>query len=100
MVKTENLIVARRETGLEVNVDITRYMVISRDQNTGRRHNRKVDNNSYERVEQFKYLRKTLTYQNSEEIKSILKAGNTCYHSVKNLLSSSLLSKNLQIMIY
>ena len=40
-----------------------------------------------------------LTNQNSlqEEIKSRLKSGNACYHSVQNLLSSSLLSKNLKI---
>jgi len=30
-----------------------------------------------------------------EEIKSILKLGNACYYSVQNLLSSSLLSKNV-----
>jgi hypothetical protein len=35
-----------------------------------------------------------------EEIKSRLKSGNACYHSVRNLLSSSLLSKNLKIKIY
>jgi hypothetical protein len=29
-----------------------------------------------------------------------LKSGNASYHSVQNLLSSSLLSKNLNIMIY
>ena len=44
----------------------------------------------------------TLTNQNSiqKEIKSRLKLGNACYHSVQNLLSSSLLSKNLKIKIY
>ena len=44
----------------------------------------------------------TLTNQNSiqEEIKSRLKSGNVCYNSVQNLLSSSLLSKNLKIKIY
>ena len=44
----------------------------------------------------------TLTNQNSiaEEIKSRLRSGNSCYHSVQNLLSSSLLSKNLKIKIY
>ena len=43
----------------------------------------------------------TLTNQNSihEEIKSRLKSGNACYHSVKNLLLSTLLSKNLKIKI-
>ena len=62
----------------------------------------KVDNSSIERVEEFKYLGRTLTNQNyiREEIKSRMKSGNACYHSVQNLLSSSLLSKNLKITIY
>jgi hypothetical protein len=44
----------------------------------------------------------TLTDQNSihEEIKSRLKLGTACYHSVQNPLSSSLLSKNVKIKIY
>jgi len=44
----------------------------------------------------------TLKNQNTiaEEIKSRLKSGNACYHSVQNLLSSRLLSKNLNINIY
>ena len=36
----------------------------------------------------------------AEEIKSRLRSGNACYHSVQNLLSSRLLSKNLNIKIY
>jgi len=77
-------------------------MVMSRDQNAGRTHSMKTDNSSFERVDEFKYLGTTLTNENSiqEEIKSRLKSGNVCYHSVKNLLSSSLLSKNLKINIY
>ena len=53
-------------------------------------------------MEEFKYLGTTLTNQNSiqEEIKSRLKLWNACYHSLQNLLSSSLLSKNLKIKIY
>ena len=53
-------------------------------------------------MEQFKYFGTTLTDQNSiqEEIKSRLKSGNACYYSVQNLLSTSLLSKNLKIKIY
>jgi len=44
----------------------------------------------------------TLTNQNSiaEEIKSRLKSGNACCHSVQNLLSSRLLSKIVKIKIY
>ena len=54
---------------------------------------------SIERVEEFKYLGTTLTNQNSiqEEIKGRLKSRNAYYLSVQNLLSSSLLSKNLKI---
>jgi hypothetical protein len=44
----------------------------------------------------------TLTNQNSiqEDIKSNLKLWNACYWSVKNFLSSSLLSRDLKIKIY
>jgi hypothetical protein len=57
---------------------------------------------SHSKLEQFKYLGTIQMYQNSihEEIKSRLKSGNACYHSVLNLLSSSLLSKNVNIKIY
>jgi len=75
-VKAEALVVARKEIGLEVNANKTKYMVLSPDQNAGRSHNTKIDKSSFERVEEFKYWGKTLTNQNSiqEEIKSRLKS--------------------------
>jgi hypothetical protein len=78
---TEALVAATKETGLEVNADKIKYMVTSRDQNAGRNHSVKIDNISFERVEEFRYLGKTLTNQNSiqEEVKSLLKSGNACY---------------------
>jgi len=96
------LILAIKEIRLEVYADKTKNMVMSRDQNAGQSHSMNIDNCSLERVEEFKYLGTTFTNQNSfrEEIKSRLKSGNACYHSVQNLLSSSLLSKNLKIKIY
>jgi len=99
---TESLVFCSKENGLEVNADKTKYMVMSRDQNAGRSHNIKIDNNSFESVEQLKYLGTTLTNQNSvqEEIKNRFKSGNACYHSVQNLLSSSLLLKNLKIKMH
>jgi hypothetical protein len=44
----------------------------------------------------------TVTNQNliQEEIKRRLNSGNACYHSVQNLLSSHLLSKNVKFRIY
>ena len=52
----EALIAARRDFGLEVNADKTKYMVIFRDQNAGRIHSVRIDNSTFERVEEFKYL--------------------------------------------
>jgi hypothetical protein len=96
----EALVVATKEIG--VNADKTNYMVMSRDWNAGWGHSVKIDKSSIKMVEEFKYLGLTLSDQNSiqEEIKTRLKLGNACYHSVQNLLSSSLLFKNLKIKIY
>jgi hypothetical protein len=92
----EDLVIASKEIGLKVNAEKTKCMVMSRNLNAGQNHNIKVDSKSFERVEEFKYLGTTLMNRNSlrEEIKSRLKSGNACYHSVQNLLSSRLLSKN------
>ena len=43
---TEGLVVAGKESGLEVNADKTKYTVMSRDRNAGRSHNIKTDNSS------------------------------------------------------
>jgi hypothetical protein len=104
-------------------------MVMSWDQNAGQNRYIQVGNKLFETVEQFKYkvvqiwpglfvckqvtvcpghiwtilyLGTTLTNQNSihAEIKSSLKSGNACYHSVHSLLSSGLLSTNVKIKIH
>jgi hypothetical protein len=52
-------------------------------------------------VAELKYLRMMVTNQNCicKEIESTLNSGNACYHSVQNILSSHVLSKNLKIKI-
>jgi hypothetical protein len=57
---------------------------------------------SYERPQQFRCLEITLRSQNSfrGEIKSRLKSGIACCHSVQDLLSYSFLSKNIRIEMY
>jgi hypothetical protein len=60
---TETLIVASKEVGLEVNVEKTKYMLVSRDQNAGQNLEIKIGNRSFENVSQFKYLGMTVTNQ-------------------------------------
>ena len=49
----EALVAATREIGLEVNADKTKYMVMFRDQNAGRIQSVRIDNSTFERVEEF-----------------------------------------------
>jgi hypothetical protein len=80
----------------------TKYMSLSRHQNAGQNHDTKIGNRWFEYVAQFRYLGTTITNKNliQEEIKRRLNSSNACYHSVQNLLSSRLLSKNIKVRIY
>jgi hypothetical protein len=77
-------------------------MLLSRYRNVGQNRDIKIANTSFGNVLQFRYLEKTVTKQNliQEEIKRKLNSGNACYHSVQNILSSRLLSKNITIRKY
>ena len=82
---TEALVIARKETGLEVNADkkLSTWSCFEiRMQNAGRSHNMKIDSKSLERVGEFRFLDTILTSQNSiqEEMKSRLKSEYACYH--------------------
>jgi hypothetical protein len=71
---SEVLLVASNENGLEIYADKSKYILVSRDHKARRNHSIKNGNSSFARVEEFKYMRTTLTNQNSvqEEIKSRL----------------------------
>jgi hypothetical protein len=94
--KNTPLLDASKEVGLEVNLDKTKYMLMSRNQKTGQKHSIKIANRSFEDVAKFKYLGTTLTDQNcmSAKIMSSLILGNACYHSVQCLLSCHVPSRN------
>jgi hypothetical protein len=70
-------------------------MWLSCQQNVGQNQDMKIANRSFENVSQCKYLGTTVTNRNliQEEIKRRLNSGNSCYHSVQNLVPSQLLSK-------
>jgi hypothetical protein len=95
---TETLIESSEGVGLEINVEKTKYMLLSRHQTVGRNRDIKIANRLFENVSQFKYLGTTVTNQHliQKEIKRRFNSGNACYHSVQNLLSSCLLSKKLK----
>jgi hypothetical protein len=91
---TEILIDASKEVGLEVNTEKTKYILLSRHRSEEWNQDIKIANRCFENMAQFIYLGTTVTNQNliQEEIKRRL-------NSVQNLLSSRLLSENIQIII-
>jgi hypothetical protein len=91
----EILLEASRDTGLELNAEKTKCMIMSRHLNSEKNQNIRIANEPFENVATFKYWRTTLTNQNDihDEIKSRLNSGSACYYSVQNLLSFRLISK-------
>jgi hypothetical protein len=90
---TESLLESSRDIVLEITAEKTKYMIMSRHQNSGQNRNMRIANELFENVAKVKYLGTTLTYQNCvcDEIKSRLNSGNVCYYSVQNLFSSRLI---------
>jgi hypothetical protein len=74
---TETLTDDNKEVGLEINVEKTKYMLLSRHKNLGQNRHIKIANRSFGNVSQIKYLRTTVTNQNliQEEIKRRLNSG-------------------------
>jgi hypothetical protein len=70
---TETLLEASRGISLEIKAEKTKYMIMSCHLNSGQNHNIRIGNESFEKVEKFKYLRMTLANQNDihDEVKRV-----------------------------
>jgi hypothetical protein len=55
--KIEALWGASRDVGLEINAEKTKYMIMSRHQNSGQNQNIRIANESFENVAKFKHFR-------------------------------------------
>jgi hypothetical protein len=75
---TESFICASKEAGLEINVEKTKFMLLSRHQNVFQHRHRVISNRSFENVSEFKYFGMTLANQNlvQKDIKMRLNCDN------------------------
>jgi hypothetical protein len=53
--KTETLLEASRDVGLEINVEKTKYIIMSHHLKSGQNHNIRIANELFENVAKFKY---------------------------------------------
>ena len=92
----EIFIKASKDIGLEVNYEKTKYMITSHQQNIVQNQNIVIENLSFEKVENFKYLGVMVTNTNDihEEIKRRINMGNACYYSLEKILSSHCFPRN------
>jgi hypothetical protein len=59
--KTETILDANKEVGLETTTEKTKYMLLSRHQTGGQNHNIEIANRSFENATKFEYLGTTVT---------------------------------------
>jgi hypothetical protein len=87
---TEHLANVSKEICLEINVEKTKYMLLSFHQNACQNPKMKIGNRSFENVSRFEYLGPTVTKQTlvQEQLKRKLHSGNVCCNSVHKLCLS------------
>jgi hypothetical protein len=98
----ETLLEASRDIGLEINAEKTKYMIMSCHQNSGKKQNIRIANESFENVATFKYLGMILTNQNDihDEMKSRIIQGMLAIIQSKIFCPPVSCQKNLKIKIY
>jgi len=96
----KKLMKASKNMGLVVNVEKTKYMIVTRRSEDC--SNLKVENSKFEQVKEFKYLGVTLNNKNimHEEINVRLNAANRCYFAMGTLFKSKKLSIKVKEKLY
>jgi hypothetical protein len=81
---TEPLIDVSNEFGPEINIEETKYMLLSRHWYISENRYIRLANKSFGNVSQFKYLESTVSNKIlvQEEIKRRFNSDNACHHSV------------------
>jgi hypothetical protein len=60
---TESVVAASKEVGVEIDVELTKYMLLSPHQNVRQNHDMKIAVRSVESVAKFKYFKTTVRYE-------------------------------------
>jgi len=98
--KARKLINSSSSMGLVINESKTKYMVMTRNATT--KGNLHVGDLTFEQVGDFKYLGVNINEKNNmqNEIKMRINAANRCYFTMREMLSSKLLSRRTKERLY
>jgi len=88
--------------GMEINEKRTKYMVTSTCEHRRNAGDLRIGNKTFEAVQCFQYLGNIIgnTYNNNKCIKERTMMGNKAYYANRQLVSSSLISRNSKWQIY
>lgn len=89
--------------GLTVNDDKTEYLIVSRsNRNYGLEQHIELEEHTFKKVSQFKYLGSIITQDNEREtvVSSRIQLANKGYYGLEKNTKSRILSKNLKIKMY
>lgn len=65
------------------------YILTSREQNAGQNQDNKTADTAIENIAKFKYLATRVTKLRHEKVMSRLNSGESCNHSVRNIVSET-----------
>lgn len=90
------------ELGLVINVDKTKYMIMSADQNRRKAQDLEIDDKVFEGVTHYKYLGNIIdnTARSTSAIKERIAAGNRAYFANLSLIRSKQINRKAKMRIY